>query len=438
MATLFVSHSSRDGAAIAQPLAAALEAAGHRCWIAPRDVTPGRPYPGQIVAAIRNCDGLILIVTPAANESPDVLQEVQLANQGRKTVAPVIVDGATLSDDLHYYLGVRHQIPWSDPQKTTTELLRSFPAPAAAAPAHEESPDTSPDEPAFFGDIYLAKVTQIDQRWQIAQVDYGGAQPGHLHLNHLHPDYFQLSVDQRNALLVGQRTWTGDRYTIRQDAFEIQDVLKPRQILLVQITGEDMGNGPGLSTYIALTGDYCQLLPTVSHAVSTSNDIPDANRRALLQAIAEEYDLPQGMSLFVHAAPPRDDAMMMHDDIAALLEKWEQIRSQTLASNAPSLIHQEAAARIAPDPEEDPDAAPGADEDQQSFDVVMLSPNGRVIDAIKILREYSDLSLADAKTLVQSHPPVRLGRGLTYLSAYAFTRQLRENGVTMLDPVKST
>lgn len=137
MATLFVSHSSRDGAAIAQPLAAALEAAGHRCWIAPRDVKPGTPYPGQIVAAIRNCDGLVLIVTPAANDSPDVLQEVQLAGQHRKTVAPVIVNGATPSDDLHYYLGVRHQIPWSDAQKTTAELLRAFPA---VQPVQPEQP----------------------------------------------------------------------------------------------------------------------------------------------------------------------------------------------------------------------------------------------------------------------------------------------------------
>jgi ribosomal protein L7/L12 len=137
LAHLFISHSTRDGGAIAQQLAAALEAAGHRCWIAPRDVKPGVPYPGQIVAAIRDSAGLVLIVTPAANESPDVLQEVQLAGQNRKTVAPVIVGGAKPSDDLHYFIGVRHQIAWSDARAATTELLRSFPAPGAgAAPAN--------------------------------------------------------------------------------------------------------------------------------------------------------------------------------------------------------------------------------------------------------------------------------------------------------------
>jgi len=68
MAHLFISHSTRDGGPIAQQLSAALEAAGHRCWIAPRDVRPGVPYPGQIVGAIESCAGLVLLVTPAANE----------------------------------------------------------------------------------------------------------------------------------------------------------------------------------------------------------------------------------------------------------------------------------------------------------------------------------------------------------------------------------
>ena len=134
MTHLFISHSSRDGAAIAQPLAAALEQAGHRCWIAPRDVKPGVPYPGQIVTAIEASAGLVLLVTPEANESPDVLQEIQLASTARKTIAPVIVASCAPGPDLRYYLGVRHQIPWVDAGRTTAELLRSFTAPGGAPP----------------------------------------------------------------------------------------------------------------------------------------------------------------------------------------------------------------------------------------------------------------------------------------------------------------
>lgn len=135
MAHLFISHSTRDGGAIAQQLAALLEAAGHRCWIAPRDVRPGVPYPGQIVSAIESCVGLVLVVTPAANDSPDVLQEIQLANTARKVIAPVVVNATAPGPDMRYYIGVRHQIPWSDARATATELLRSFPAGSVWAPS---------------------------------------------------------------------------------------------------------------------------------------------------------------------------------------------------------------------------------------------------------------------------------------------------------------
>lgn len=135
MTHLFISHSTRDAGPIAQQLSAALEAAGHHCWIAPRDVKPGVPYPGQIVAAIEGSAGLVLLVTPAANESPDVLQEIQLASTARKTIAPVIVSGCAPGADLRYFLGVRHQIPWTSASATTTDLLRSFPTGSAWAPS---------------------------------------------------------------------------------------------------------------------------------------------------------------------------------------------------------------------------------------------------------------------------------------------------------------
>jgi ribosomal protein L7/L12 len=137
---LFISHSTRDGGVIARDLAQALEAAGRPCWIAPRDVRPGIPYPGQIVSAIEASDGLVLIVTVEANASPDVLQEVQLASAARKIIAPVIASGAAPSPDIRYYIGVRHQIPWNDARGAATELLRSFPSsamPPVAPPAAE-------------------------------------------------------------------------------------------------------------------------------------------------------------------------------------------------------------------------------------------------------------------------------------------------------------
>ncbi len=123
---LFISHSTEDAASEAHELAAALEAAGYRCWIAPRDVKAGVPYPGQIVAAIENSAGLVLLVTPAANESPDVLQEAQLASSARKIIAPVMLRATQPAPDLRYYVGVRHQLVWSDAAAIAAALSATF------------------------------------------------------------------------------------------------------------------------------------------------------------------------------------------------------------------------------------------------------------------------------------------------------------------------
>ena len=139
---LFISHSTKDGAGEALALVAALERAGHRCWIAPRDVKAGVPYPGQIVAAIEGSKGLVLLVTPGANESPDVLQEVQIASTARKTIAPVMLRATAPAADLRYYVGVRHQIAWGEAGSVVTALVATFGAGASAgAPARRPGLD---------------------------------------------------------------------------------------------------------------------------------------------------------------------------------------------------------------------------------------------------------------------------------------------------------
>lgn len=123
---LFISHSTGDGAQLALALTQALEAKGHTCWIAPRDVVPGVPYPRQIVGAVRASDALVLLATSGANASADVLQEVQQAHSERKLIAPVIVSDARLSDDLSYFMGVRHQIRWSGADSTVIALTHTL------------------------------------------------------------------------------------------------------------------------------------------------------------------------------------------------------------------------------------------------------------------------------------------------------------------------
>lgn len=153
MGRIFISHSTKDGAGVSLELVRALEAAGRGCWIAPRDVRAGAPYPGQIVAAIRECAALVLVVTPGANESHDVLQEVQQAAALKKTILPIMVGAVRASDDLAYFISVRHQVPWTAAGDAADAVLQGLGEPlarplgsrplSAAAPPRPVSPPTS-------------------------------------------------------------------------------------------------------------------------------------------------------------------------------------------------------------------------------------------------------------------------------------------------------
>jgi hypothetical protein len=128
MSCVFISHAVKDGADFARQLVEALEESYMRCWVAPRDMTAGADYPTQIVGAIRACHGLVLLLTPGAVESRDVLQEVQSAHKQGKVIVPLIIDGTQPSDGLDYFLGVRQQIPWTAARAMAVEVAKVFPS----------------------------------------------------------------------------------------------------------------------------------------------------------------------------------------------------------------------------------------------------------------------------------------------------------------------
>lgn len=114
MSKIFISYAYADGADIARQLVAELEAAGSPCWIGQRDMKTGEDFPPQIVRAIRECQALVVLLTPKANGSRDVLQEVSLAHNAQKPMVPLIVRNTTPSDGLAYYLAIVQQVAWSD------------------------------------------------------------------------------------------------------------------------------------------------------------------------------------------------------------------------------------------------------------------------------------------------------------------------------------
>src|SRR5216110_2351272 len=107
---VFVSHSTSNRP-VANAVCAALESAGIRCWIAPRDVMPGRSYSGEITRAIQQSRAFVLIFSEHSNNSEQVLREVQLAANSRLHIVQFRIDPVEPSDDLEYYLSGPH---WLD------------------------------------------------------------------------------------------------------------------------------------------------------------------------------------------------------------------------------------------------------------------------------------------------------------------------------------
>ncbi len=128
----------------------------------------------------------------------------------------------------------------------------------------------------------------------------------------------------------------------RQRRYKIQEVIKVRQILLVQVVKEERGNkGAALTTYLSLAGRYCVLMPNTARGGGISRKITNAADRKKLKAIATEIDIPQGAGLIVRTAGAKRTKSEIKRDYEYLQRLWEQIRTLTLESTAPAQIYEE-------------------------------------------------------------------------------------------------
>ncbi|MFV0475451.1 MAG: ribonuclease E/G, partial [Pikeienuella sp.] len=124
--------------------------------------------------------------------------------------------------------------------------------------------------------------------------------------------------------------------------YKIQEVIKVRQIMLVQVVKEERGNkGAALTTYLSLAGRYCVLMPNTARGGGISRKITQASDRQKLKAIASELEVPRGMGLIVRTAGAKRTKTEIKRDYEFLLRQWEQVRDLTLASMAPALIYEE-------------------------------------------------------------------------------------------------
>ena len=312
------------------------------------------------------------------------------------------------------------------------------------------------------GNIYLAKVTRVEPSLQAAFVDYGGNRHGFLAFGEIHPDYYQIPVADRKALLDEERAYnraqdeednsrsrsrpqsrpapraeaapgsnavksaptgamdvidleeenthfgdesgqvqpnhhehgpehdhdhdgnhdqnhdhggeaeTGDAVykaidhasetdeeiesiaeedvaeeisaprRPRPRRYKIQEVVKVRQIMLVQVVKEERGNkGAALTTYLSLAGRYCVLMPNTARGGGISRKITQVADRKKLKEIAGEIEVPEGAGLIIRTAGAKRTKPEIKRDYEYLMRLWEEIRELTLKSIAPAQIYEE-------------------------------------------------------------------------------------------------
>jgi len=228
------------------------------------------------------------------------------------------------------------------------------------------------------GNIYLAKVVRVEPSLQSAFVEYGGNRHGFLAFNEIHPDYYQIphadreallreaeqddddhapppaatSLDEDGESLAGEALGGEDEDEVDEEVarrrrrlmrrYKIQEVIKRRQIMLVQVVKEERGNkGAALTTYLSLAGRYCVLMPNTDRGGGISRKIDAAGDRKRLRAIVAELDVPAGMGLIVRTAGAKRTKAEIKRDYEYLSRAWGNIRDTTLHSIAPALIYEE-------------------------------------------------------------------------------------------------
>ena len=267
----------------------------------------------------------------------------------------------------------------------------------------EEFDFESAEHKQLKGNIYLAKVTRVEPSLQAAFVEYGGNRHGFLAFSEIHPDYYQIPREDREALLreeaeaaaeearrrdaedelepldghhdddgndddrpdadveadddaeeTAESTGGDDghddngengsalrakRMSLRR-RYKIQDVIHRRQVLLIQVVKEERGNkGAALTTYLSLAGRYCVLMPNSTHGGGISRKISNSSDRKRLKSILSDLSLPPSMGCIVRTAGLSRTKTEIKRDFDYLARLWDDIRELTLKSTAPALIH---------------------------------------------------------------------------------------------------
>ncbi len=239
--------------------------------------------------------------------------------------------------------------------------------------------------------IYLGKVSRIEPSLQAAFVDFGRERHGFLSFNDIQSDYYQIPqsdlekikqeeervreelskkveakeeenlaegkleiedpLEKKDPIEKKEPEDKGNSEDEKEKKYEskfrfkrykIQEVIKPNQVILVQVIKDERGQkGAALSTFISIAGKYIVLMPNTPKGGGISRKIFNPADRKKIRSILNEIEIPKEMGLIVRTAGSNKTKNEISHDLDTLINNWNQIKENALSSIAPSLIHQE-------------------------------------------------------------------------------------------------
>lgn len=233
-----------------------------------------------------------------------------------------------------------YQLPQEDRQRLLEEAAREAEAEADEDPDDEDELDDDGDESQGDDDATSSEATgsadkDADTDGEDSDGDDSDTVASASTESDETPDGAAPATEQRRRPRKTRSTAATRRY-------KIQEVIRRRQVLLVQVVKEERGNkGAALTTYLSLAGRYSVLMPNTPRGGGISRKIPNGADRKRLKSMMSDLSVPKGMGLIVRTAGAKRTKSEIKRDYDYLQNLWSTIRSTTLKSSAPSLIHKE-------------------------------------------------------------------------------------------------
>ena len=239
----------------------------------------------------------------------------------------------------------------------------------------------------FKNNIYLATVSRVEPSLQAAFVNFGRERHGFLAFNDIQSDYYQIPSEDKDKLKIAEEKIREDlkddvteavqelvsndivdkaedkikevnsdelkdnskknyREKVKSSfgikRYKIQEVIKPGQVILIQVIKEERGQkGAALTTFISLAGKYIVLMPNTAKGGGISRKIFNSSDRHKIRNILNEIDIPKSMGVIVRTAGANKTKNEIQKDFQNTISTWEEIKNNALDSNAPSLVYEE-------------------------------------------------------------------------------------------------